>query len=252
MEGPGGAWPRVVAHRCGGALAPENSLAGLEIAARLGCSAVEFDVMLSRDTVPVLMHDETLERTAGLPGRVPDLEGGELAAVDIGRLHHPAFAGECIPRLDTALERCRWLGLAANVEIKPADDLDEVTARAVIAVVTQCAERDRPAILFSSFSRKALEQVALALPAIPRALLAEHYDADILACARALGCGAVHLEATSLRASDVAAAHAAGLWLRAYTVNQVDLACRLVEWGVDGLFSDRPDRLLRLDALSAG
>ncbi|MEO8409530.1 MAG: glycerophosphodiester phosphodiesterase family protein, partial [Propionivibrio sp.] len=55
--------PRVIAHRCGGALAPENTLAGLRIAAAMGFEAVEFDVMLSADGSPWLIHDETLART---------------------------------------------------------------------------------------------------------------------------------------------------------------------------------------------
>lgn len=67
---PGWQLPRVFAHRCGGALAPENTLAGLRMAAQLGCRAVEFDVMLSADASPWLIHDETLERTTGGSGRV--------------------------------------------------------------------------------------------------------------------------------------------------------------------------------------
>ena len=74
-------WPPLLVHRCGGALAPENTLAGLRIAARLGCRAVEFDVMLSRDRVPVLIHDETLMRTAGIVGAVPELSAEQLQSL---------------------------------------------------------------------------------------------------------------------------------------------------------------------------
>ena len=83
-------WPEVIAHRCGGALAPENTLAGLAIAARLGCRAVEFDVMLARDGVPVLIHDETLDRCASVAGRVVDLDGAQLMAIDVGARFHAA------------------------------------------------------------------------------------------------------------------------------------------------------------------
>jgi glycerophosphoryl diester phosphodiesterase len=62
-------YPRLIVHRLGGALAPENTLAGLAVAARLGCKAVEFDVMLSRDGVALVIHDETLERTTSGSGR---------------------------------------------------------------------------------------------------------------------------------------------------------------------------------------
>ena len=89
---PGWSWPEVIAHRCGGALAPENTLAGLAIAARLGCRAVEFDVMLARDGVPVLIHDETLDRCASVAGRVVDLDGAQLMATDVGARFHAAEA----------------------------------------------------------------------------------------------------------------------------------------------------------------
>ena len=100
-------WPRLVVHRRDGALAPENTLAGLGVAARLGCVAVEFDVMLSGDGVPVLIHDETLDRVAGRPGQVFRLAADELLATDVGRCFHPAFSGETIPGLEAALLRCR-------------------------------------------------------------------------------------------------------------------------------------------------
>lgn len=95
-------WPGVIAHRCGGALAPENTLAGLAIAARLGCTAVEFDVMLSQDGVPVLIHDETLDRCAISSGRVAGISAERLMATDVGVRFHPAFAGETIPSLAAA------------------------------------------------------------------------------------------------------------------------------------------------------
>ena len=77
-------YPRIIAHRCGGALAPENTLAGLRVAARLGCRGVEFDAMLAADGVPVLIHDETLERTTSGLGRVTDSESAQLIRLDAG------------------------------------------------------------------------------------------------------------------------------------------------------------------------
>ncbi|MDP3036273.1 MAG: glycerophosphodiester phosphodiesterase family protein, partial [Rhodocyclaceae bacterium] len=85
-------YPRIIAHRCGGALAPENSLAGLAIAARLGCRAVEFDVMLTADGVPLLIHDETLRRTTTGRGRVAEMTLAEIRRFDAGGPHHAAFA----------------------------------------------------------------------------------------------------------------------------------------------------------------
>jgi hypothetical protein len=94
-------YPRIIAHRCGGALAPENTLAGLRLAARLGCRGVEFDAMLAADGVPVLIHDETLERTTS--GWAGGRYGLRFAAARCRRRHHPAFAVEPLPTLDQAL-----------------------------------------------------------------------------------------------------------------------------------------------------
>ena len=94
---PGWLLPRVFAHRCGGALAPENTLAGLHIAAALGFGAVEFDVMLSASGTPWLIHDETLERTTNGAGRVCDTPDGVLQTLDAGVFRHPSFAGEPLP-----------------------------------------------------------------------------------------------------------------------------------------------------------
>lgn len=238
----GWAWPELLVHRCGGALAPENTLAGLEIAARLGCRAVEFDVMLSADGQPLLIHDETLERTAGCRGRVAEMTTAALSGVDVGHRFHPAFAGETIPALAAALESCRRLRLAANVEIKPAVGHERQTG-AVVGRSLRTIDQERQSLLLSSFSAEALEAAMLEVPGLPRALLAEHYTPAALATARRLGCVVLNLSRDGLTEADVLAVRAAGLAVMVYTVNAPEEAQRLLSWGVAGVFSDRPDRL---------
>ena len=101
--------PAVVAHRCGGALAPENTLAGLDASAACGCRGVEFDVMLSADGTPFLIHDETLARTT-------DGHGAVAATVDaVLRRVRPALAGEQLAyadlEMDVAAHRVRRGGI---------------------------------------------------------------------------------------------------------------------------------------------
>ena len=116
--------PRWIAHRGGGSLAPENTLAGIRLAARLGYRAVEFDVMLSGDGTPVLIHDETLGRTTNGTGPICETPDALLFSLDAGE-------GERIPRFAEAAGLCRELGLLANVEIKPATGHELVTAEVV-------------------------------------------------------------------------------------------------------------------------
>mgnify|MGYP002135967167 CR=1 FL=1 len=237
-------WPKVIAHRCGGALAPENTLAGLAIAARIGCRAVEFDVMLSRDGEPVLIHDETLDRCANSSGTVAALDGALLMATDVGERFHHAFAGETIPSLDAALRRCRELGLAANLEIKPAQGHDVETGRVVGRRLASLGPDQRPALLLSSFSEGALEAAVAEAGDIPRGWLAPAFSAGALDTATRLGCVSLHLAVEGLEAAHVAAARAVGLRVLVYTVNDPADARRLAGWGVSGVFTDRPDLLL--------
>ena len=137
--------PRWFAHRGGGSLAPENTLAGIRLAASLGYKAVEFDVMLSGDGTPVLIHDETLERTTNGTGSVSDMPDSELFALDAG-------GGEPIPRFADAAALCRELGLLANIEIKPAAGYENQTAKLVAEMTKKYWHDADVQPLISSFS----------------------------------------------------------------------------------------------------
>lgn len=231
--------PCIIAHRCGGALAPENSLAGLLIAARMGCRGVEFDVMLTADGVPVLMHDETLERTTDRQGRLADLSLAELSNVDAGCRHHPAFAVSPVPTFRSALALCADLGLWANVEIKPATGHEAATGR-VVADQLAASPMAGTAML-SSFSPAALAAAVSAQPALPRALLVEHVPANWSEAVHQAGATAIHCAARHLSPVTAAAIARAGLRLACYTVNRREEADALFAAGVSALFTDRPD-----------
>lgn len=223
-------YPRIIAHRCGGALAPENSLAGLAAAARIGCRAVEFDTMLAADGVPILMHDETVDRTTNGRGAVAALTSAELRALDLG--------GEPVPLLTEAVERCHDLGLWANIELKPPRggeaQLGETAGRLLAAAW------DGHGVI-SSFSEAALLAARRQAPAFAYAWLVERVPSDWSGRARALGVVAIHCAARHADAKVVAAMRAAGYAVACYTVNQVAAAERLLAAGVAGVFTDRPD-----------
>lgn len=228
---------RLIAHRCGGALAPENSLAGLAIAQARGYRAVEFDVMLSRDGIPVLIHDETVDRTTNGHGRVSALAADTLFGLSIAKGPHAAFVDERIPSFAAAAQRCQALGLLANVEIKPAAGFERETA-AQVATMSRALWRDGPWPLLSSFSEAALAVARDVAPELPRALLVERVPADWLARIERLGCVALHCAARQLGWRWLAAARARGLAVRCYTVNRPAQAARLFARGVDAVFTD--------------
>ena len=230
-------YPRIIAHRCGGALTPENTLAGLRLAARLGCRGVEFDAMLAADGVPVLIHDETLERTTTGRGRVADTSSAQLARLDAGGRHHPAFAVEPVPTLEEALRLCAALGLWANVEIKPAAGQEAETGRVVARHVAAATGK----LMLSSFSAIALCAAACEVAQLPRALLVEEIPVDWRQRMTEAGALALHSSARALTAEAIAAVREAGCPLACYTVNRRDDAERLFAMGVSAVFTDRPD-----------
>lgn len=230
-------YPRIIAHRCGGALAPENTLAGLRLAARLGCRGVEFDAMLAADGVPVLMHDETLERTTSGRGPVAGMSSVRLARLDAGGCHHPGFAAEPVPTLDEALQLCAALGLWANVEIKASAGQEAEAGRAVARHAAAATGK----LLLSSFSATALRAAADEGVQLPRAVLVEAIPGDWRERVAAAEACALHCSATGLSVTTLAAVRAAGLPLACYTVNRRDDAERLFAMGVSAVFTDRPD-----------
>ncbi len=241
-------YPRLIAHRCGGALAPENTLVGLLVAARMGVRAVEFDVMLSADGFPFLIHDETLERTTNGCGAVADQSAAQLRQLDAGVRHHPAFAGEPIPTLEDALAHCLRLGLAANIEIKPAPGQEAETGRVVVKTIQAFLNgQGALPLLLSSFSQEALaaaNEAGAQAAGLPLAMLFEAVPADWQAVLHRLDCSFVHCDAARLDARQLAEIRSAGVELACYTVNDPQAAQRLYAAGVAAVFSDRPDLLL--------
>ena len=231
-------YPRIIAHRGGGALAPENTLAGLRVAARIGCRGVEFDAMLSRDDVPVVIHDETLDRTTDTRGVVAAMDDAALSGVDAGVRHGAAWRGEPLPRLEDALRLCDELGLWANIEIKPSAGRDAETGVAIAACLETCWNGVG---VVSSFSIVALSAVLECAPKLPRALLVEAIPSDAEATLRELRCIALHAKAALCDPVRVDALAQEGYLVACYTANDRVLADRLLNLGVAAIFTDRPD-----------
>jgi glycerophosphoryl diester phosphodiesterase len=234
-------YPRIIAHRGGGALAPENTLAGLRRAKALGFAAVEFDVMLSGDGVPILMHDETLERTTSGRGEVAATPYAALVALDAGVRFGPGFHGEPVPAFAAAARLCVEVGLWANVEIKPATGHARDTGAAAANVAAKIWSPGESAPLLSSFEPAALEAAREAAPQLARGFLTDRLAADWRVRAERLGCVSVHCNHADLVENDARAVRDAGYWLACYTVNDPATARRLFGWGVDAIFTDRLD-----------
>lgn len=234
-------YPRVIAHRGGGVLAPENTLAGLELAQNLGFQGVEFDVKLSEDETPILMHDDTLDRTTDGHGPVADHPYREIADLDAGGWFGNEFIGEPVPAFAAAAALCLQAGLWANVEIKPCAGRERETGEVVARMAKLLwSGADLPPLL-SSFSAIALEAAAVEAPELPRALLVVEVPVNWQAQMQRLQCVSLHASHRHLNAALIKAVHDAGYGVLAYTVNDSELALDLLEWGVDALVTDQLD-----------
>ncbi|MEQ9555926.1 MAG: glycerophosphodiester phosphodiesterase [Rhodospirillales bacterium] len=240
---PNAVLPKVIGHRGAAGHAPENTLSGLRKAHELGVSWVEFDVMLTAEGTPVLIHDETLERTTNGTGHLADRRWEDLRDLDAGTWFGPAFRGERVPSLHQALSVLGHLGLGANVEIKPSADQDATTGVITAKTLQESWPANLPAPLLSSFSEKALAAAADRAPEFPRALLVGKVPENWQARCDALGATGLHAGAKHLSEAQARGVIDAGYALRVYTVNDQATADRLFAWGVESVFSDYPDRI---------
>lgn len=238
------AWPhpRIIGHRGGGTLAPENTLAGIRKASESGIRGVEFDVMLSSDRLPVLMHDETLERTTSGHGGVSATPFAKLTSLDAGTWFGPEFRNERVPSFERAGRLCVELGLWANVEIKPAAGFERETAQVACDLARRLWTGISPGPLLSSFHRVCLEVALAAAPELERGYLTERVEPGWLESATRLGCVSVHCNGDRLTQAQALDVKSAGFALLCYTVNDTNAARRLFSWGVDAIFTDRLDR----------
>jgi len=230
------AWPRVIAHRGGGALAPENTLGAMRKGASLGFKGVEFDVMLAGDGTAVVIHDETLDRTTNGKGSVPRMSYAEIS-------RFKAENGESVPTYEQIVKLCRELGLWANVEIKPAVGHERATGEAV-ARLTRELWRGVPVMPeLSSFSIESLEAAQAAAPELARGYLVGRVPPDWRATMARLGCVALHCNWKALTPEIAREARDAGYGIALWTVDDPAEARRLLELGADCIITDALDRI---------
>ncbi len=235
--------PRLMGHRGAAGHAPENTLISLRKAKDFGLGWVEFDVQLTGDGVPVLMHDDTLHRTAGDRRKIAQLPLSEVATLDAGSWFDPAFAGETVPLFAEAIALLGALNLAANIEIKPSPGLARETAIAAIELAQARWPQNLPIPLISSFDVPALEEVQRLWPEAPRGYLVRQLPADWQKTAERLECISMHLWHPGLTAERIAKVKAAGFQTAAYTVNSAERAEALFAMGLDCAITADPPAL---------
>lgn len=237
------------AHRAGGARAPENTLAACEESIRIGVDALEFDVRATADGVPVLMHDETVDRTTDGHGPVAALTLDHLKRLDAGTWFSPRFRGERVATLEETLDLARGR-CGVNIELKIGEGrgpcpvpfprhLDpETLVRRVIETMAR-VRFDRP-IIISSFEPTLLALVRSARSGIHLGLIAKWTTRGLSAAHRRAGLQSVHLHTRLVSPRRLRAARGLGLSIFVWPVKEADLMQRMIALGVDGIMCPDP------------
>lgn len=236
-------YPRWIAHRGAGTLAPENTLAAFRLGAQHGYRMFECDAKLSADGEVFLMHDERLERTTSGHGVGGDLTWHALSELDAGGWHSAEYAGEPLPRLEAIARFCLANGHKLNIEIKPTTGTERCTGEAVAQLAARLWAHESVPPLLSSFQAEALAGAKAMAPDLPRGLLLGSLSEGWLEQARSLGCVAVICDYALWDAETLMRVRDAGMRALAYTVNEPEEAETLAALGIDGIITDRVDLL---------
>jgi glycerophosphoryl diester phosphodiesterase len=244
------AQPLIIAHRGASAIAPENTRAAFLLARDMGADGFECDVHLSKDGVPVVIHDDDLRRVARVKKRVCDLTLRRLRQCDVGSWFARRFSGERILTLEETLA-VAGPDFTCMVELKESGEAAR-DRRLALKVAALLENVHATACSFSDAMCKALRAAgpALHVDLICNASLRQHWAAA-LQLSHGHGLSGLGVNFRHLTAARVVQAHATGLRVDAWTVNRAASVVRLARMGVDAIETDKPDLAMRALA-SAG
>ncbi len=233
--------PRVIGHRGAAGYAPENTIDSIHTAADMGIKWVELDVKITKDEVPIIFHDDTLERTTNGSGNVADKTYEELKELDAGSWYADSFLNVQIPTLEDVIDVLIDRDLGLNLEIKPCPGRERLTAEVALDLLSTIWD-DHDRLLISSFQHVSLEAAFdLAQDWHRGLLLPEELPDNWAEMADYLKVSSINVNAKTIKRDTVEGIMDKDLPILAYTVNQPDQARLLQSWGVDGFFSDTPD-----------
>ncbi len=230
-------------HRGASAYAPENTLTAFNMALEMGADGVELDVTLTKDGVPVIIHDDAVDRTTDGHGPIQQMTLAEVKCLDAGSKFDSKFAGERIPTLAEALKTVGERGIV-NIELKGTSVKDDGLEKAVLPVIEDCGMAER--VIISSFNPFALSRMAALDPRLPRGLL---YADDLPIYLRRAWLRpvakptAMHPKYTMIDRRFVAWARGKGYDINTWTVNEPEDMKRMIALGINTIITNRPDVL---------
>lgn len=237
--------PKIIGHRGACGYAPENTIESIRTAAELGAKWVELDVKLTKDQIPVIFHDDTLERTTNGSGNMADISYEDLRQLETGSWYADSFTGINVPTLEEVCEVLIEMDLGLNLEIKPCPGREIETAEVALDHLSRIWD-DHDKLLISSFSHVSLEASMEVANDWKRGLLLhgespDEWPQNWKELCDYLDCATVHLNHEMATREIVEEISDYDKPVLIYTVNDPQLARVLQSWGVDSMFTDIPD-----------
>ena len=242
----------VIAHRGGANLAPENTLAAIKQAISLGVDMIEIDVILSKDSAVIVIHDDTIDRTSDGSGIVKEMTLEEIKKYDAGSWFDEKFKGETIPTLEEVFAAINGQCILL-IEIKDGDEAYPGLERKVVDAIHEYQANDW--VVVQSFNEKTVLRVKeMDSSLLTYYLLGGNFEpfyTELKSKSASGTLGALPYDGIAVRYASVDASNAAtikkaGYGLFVWTVNEVEDMQRLIEVGVDGIITDSPDKLREL------
>jgi glycerophosphoryl diester phosphodiesterase len=242
--------PLVIGHRGAMGYAPENTMTSFEQAIQLGSDMLEFDVRLTKDGDPVVVHDANLDRTSNKSLNVSDLSTKDVLALDAGSWFDLRFSGERIPRLSTLLKWAQTkksktgnkLGFLVELKVEGDEGRRDMLVKAVVKELKQFNALNRSVLI--SFDEPILLACRRISPTTSTGYLYSDSLYDALDRAKKLKTNHILPRKDRVTGDLVEESHAAGMAVVAWTADRLDEFRKLVVWGVDGIATNYPDRLI--------
>ena len=237
--------PQIIAHRGASYYAPENTKAAFELAAKQGAKWVELDVQLTKDKKLAVIHNSTVTKRTEGSGKIIKMDYAEIAKLDAGSWHSEKYVGQRILSAEKMVKLLIKLNINANFEIKAKAGLNAETARILADVLAKHWPKDKALPLVSSYSISAIETMQDIAPKIPRALVVGEWHRYLAAAIKELDCVSINADRRLMTPENLKSMHDTGRPVIIHTVNGVKSAIEFIRMGVDGLFTDRPDIIIK-------
>ena len=236
---------KIFAHRGASGYAPENTLEAFALAVSQKADGIELDVQLTRDGVPVVIHDETIDRATSKTGDVKEYTLKELKKLTVMEKRFPAYPSSKIPTLEEVLDAVKASGIWVNIELKTGIYWYPEIEQKVAQIVQKCDMEQR--VIYSSFNHYSIQKIKQIVPEAETAYLYSDVIWNVTDYAKNTKVDGIHPAVYHIKMADFLNEYIkSGLNVRVWTVNDTTDMKWLIEAGVTAVITNYPDVAVKI------